>query len=146
MTLTELFTNIANAIRGKTGGTDKLKPTDFATQISSITTTKHTKSQVLTNQRRRDSTGGLSASWSASRDIFIAASGKCNNETKSTYRIWAKKSDGTSVTVVSGSQQSGAISLCGYCEDCISAGVDVSWGGSDGNYSDTALEIVGLYD
>lgn len=146
MTLTELFTNIANAIRSKTGETDKLKPTDFATQISSITTTKHTKSQQLYSYRRRSSTGGLSTSWSNSRDIFVAASGNCNNETKSTYTIWAKKSNGTQVTIASGSQQGNAISLCGYCEDCIAAGVDVSWGGSDGNYSDTALEIIGLYD
>lgn len=39
MALTELFTNIANAIRAKSGGSAKIKPTDFASQISSLSTT-----------------------------------------------------------------------------------------------------------
>lgn len=37
MTLTELFTNIANAIRSATGTTGKIKATDFAKKISAIT-------------------------------------------------------------------------------------------------------------
>ncbi len=39
MTLAELFTNIANAIREKSGGTSKLKPTDFASEIENLSTT-----------------------------------------------------------------------------------------------------------
>lgn len=38
MTLTELFTNIANAIRGKDGTTATIAPTDFASRISAIET------------------------------------------------------------------------------------------------------------
>ena len=37
-TLSELFTNIANAIRGKTGGTATITPTNFATEIANIST------------------------------------------------------------------------------------------------------------
>lgn len=36
MTLTELFTNIANAIRSATGTTGKIKASDFATRINAI--------------------------------------------------------------------------------------------------------------
>lgn len=36
MTLTELFTNIANAIRDKSHSTDKIKATEFADKISAI--------------------------------------------------------------------------------------------------------------
>ncbi len=39
MTLNELFANIANAIREKSGGTSKLKPTDFASEIGNLSTT-----------------------------------------------------------------------------------------------------------
>lgn len=38
MTLTELFTNIANAIRGKDGTTATITPTDFPNRISAIET------------------------------------------------------------------------------------------------------------
>lgn len=38
MTLTELFTNIANAIRSKKGTSDKINATDFATEIENIQT------------------------------------------------------------------------------------------------------------
>lgn len=37
MTLKELFTNIANAIRSATGATGKIKASDFATKINAIT-------------------------------------------------------------------------------------------------------------
>lgn len=38
MTLTELFTNIANAIRDKKGTTDKIKATEFADEITNLST------------------------------------------------------------------------------------------------------------
>lgn len=38
MTLTQLFTNIANAIRAKTGSSETIKAEDFPTEIASITT------------------------------------------------------------------------------------------------------------
>lgn len=38
MTLTELFTDIANAIRSKTGGASRITPSNFASEISNITT------------------------------------------------------------------------------------------------------------
>lgn len=38
MTLTQLFTNIANAIRGKKGTSEKIKAEDFSTEIESIVT------------------------------------------------------------------------------------------------------------
>lgn len=38
MTLTQLFTNIANAIRAKTGSSETIKAEDFPTEISDITT------------------------------------------------------------------------------------------------------------
>lgn len=38
MTLTQLFTNIANAIRTKTGSSETIKAEDFPTEIASITT------------------------------------------------------------------------------------------------------------
>lgn len=38
MTLTEVFSSIANAIRSKTGKTDLIKPVDMATEIDSIQT------------------------------------------------------------------------------------------------------------
>ena len=38
MTLTELFTNIANAIRGKDGTTETIPATDFASRITAIET------------------------------------------------------------------------------------------------------------
>lgn len=36
MTLTQLFTNIANAIRGKTGSSSTINAEDFSTQITSL--------------------------------------------------------------------------------------------------------------
>lgn len=38
MTLTQLFTNIANAIRTKTESSETIKAEDFPTEIASITT------------------------------------------------------------------------------------------------------------
>lgn len=38
MTLTQLFTNIANAIRAKTGSSETIKAEDFPTEIADITT------------------------------------------------------------------------------------------------------------
>lgn len=38
MTLIQLFTNIANAIRTKTGSIETIKAEDFPTEIASITT------------------------------------------------------------------------------------------------------------
>ena len=38
MTLREVFSSIANAIRSKTGKTDTIKPVDMATEIQSIQT------------------------------------------------------------------------------------------------------------
>ena len=38
MTLTQLFTNIANAIRAKTGSSETIKAEDFPTEIATITT------------------------------------------------------------------------------------------------------------
>lgn len=38
MTLTQLFTNIANAIRAKTGSSETIKAEDFSTEIANITT------------------------------------------------------------------------------------------------------------
>lgn len=144
MTLTELFANIATAIRSKTGGTAKIKPTDFATEISNIK--RHTKSVVLTNQRRRDTTGDLSCSWSGAKDVFVAASIKANNEASTYLGVWVQTADGKRITIASGSQQGGAFSRCGYYENCVAAGCEVSWPTADGNYSDTSLAVIGLYD
>lgn len=141
MTLTELFTNIANAIREKTGGTAKLKPTNFATEISNIVTRKDVV--VLTNQRRFNTTGSLSASWSDSYDIAVTASAKCNWEQGSTVSIWAKKSDGTTVTLASQWQKDGILGVNGTCTDCVAAGVNVSWPTPDGTYSNTSLCVTG---
>ena len=141
MTLTELFTNIATAIRNKTGGTDKLKPTEFATQINNIVTKKDLV--VLTNQRRFYTTGSLSAGWSGSYDIAITASAKCNFEQGSTVSIWAKKSDGTTVTLASKWQKDGILTVNGTCTDCVEAGVNVTWPTSDGTYSNTSLCVTG---
>lgn len=41
MTLTELFTQIANAIRSKTGGASKIAASDFASEISNIDTSQY---------------------------------------------------------------------------------------------------------
>lgn len=38
MTLIQLFTNIANAIRAKTGSSETIKAEDFPTEIANITT------------------------------------------------------------------------------------------------------------
>ena len=48
MTLTELFTNIANAIRGKDGTTATITPTDFASRISAIETGVDTSDATAT--------------------------------------------------------------------------------------------------
>lgn len=48
MTLTELFTNIANAIRGKDGTTATIAPTDFASRISAIETGVDTSDATAT--------------------------------------------------------------------------------------------------
>ena len=49
MTLRELFKNIANAIRSKTGSSATIKATDFATQINSLPNLSYTLSNnVLT--------------------------------------------------------------------------------------------------
>ena len=48
MTLSELFTNIANAIRGKDGTTGTITPTDFASRISAIETGVDTSDATAT--------------------------------------------------------------------------------------------------
>ena len=48
MTLSELFTNIANAIRGKDGTTATITPTDFASRISAIETGVDTSDATAT--------------------------------------------------------------------------------------------------
>lgn len=48
MTLSELFTNIANAIRGKDGTTAKIAPADFASRISAIETGVDTSDATAT--------------------------------------------------------------------------------------------------
>lgn len=48
MTLTELFTNIANAIRGKDGTTATITPTDFPSRISAIETGVDTSDATAT--------------------------------------------------------------------------------------------------
>ena len=48
MTLSELFTNIANAIRGKDGTTATITPTDFASRISAIKTGVDTSDATAT--------------------------------------------------------------------------------------------------
>ena len=59
MTLKELFTNIANAIRSKTGSSATIKATDFATQISNIklATGNATTSQVLSGYTFSNASG-----------------------------------------------------------------------------------------
>lgn len=49
MTLTELFTNIANAIRGKDGTIATIAPTDFASRISAIETGVDTSDATATS-------------------------------------------------------------------------------------------------
>ena len=52
MTLTELFTNIANAIRGKDGTTETIPATDFASRITAIKTgVDQTKIKVLKSSK-----------------------------------------------------------------------------------------------
>lgn len=52
MTLTELFTNIANAIRGKDGTTGTIPATDFASRITAIETgVDQTKIKVLKSSK-----------------------------------------------------------------------------------------------
>lgn len=52
MTLTELFTNIANAIRGKDGTTETIPATDFASRITAIETgVDQTKIKVLKSSK-----------------------------------------------------------------------------------------------
>ena len=65
MTLTELFTGIANAIRAKTGSTATLVPTNFASAISGIQTGSNLK----------QAEGSLVSKSSFSANVTITLSG-----------------------------------------------------------------------
>lgn len=74
MTLTELFTGIANAIRAKTGSTATLVPTNFASAISGIQTGSNLKqaegSLVSTSSFSSNMTINL-AGWSKIHHMYI---------------------------------------------------------------------------
>lgn len=97
MTLSELFTNIANAIRGKDGTTATIAPTDFASRISAIETSQ---------------TPSISVSSSG---LITATSGDKNSTKQLTTQAAKTVTPSTSsqIAVASGQYTTGDVTVAG---------------------------------
>lgn len=91
MTLKELFTNIANAIRSATGTTGKIKASDFATKINAITyrgawgTTINAGGSVTIPSGYHNGSGKVSANGGSNPTIKYKNSVSSNKVAKLSY-------------------------------------------------------------
>lgn len=131
MTLTELFTNIANAIRSATGATGKIKASDFAAKINAINyrgawgTTINAGGSVTIPAGYHNGSGKVSAK-SKTIDSMLIATSNSNTVTKS-GRSGGDASQSTQVTF--SASYISAIIACGSSKNDSggTGGLNSSW-------------------
>ena len=94
MTLTELFTNIANAIRVKTGSTESIIAEDFPSAIEAIEVgvSENLDEEIATQEEKIASQDELIASIAAALEGKAAGGG--GKTTKTIYIDWSGDEEG----------------------------------------------------
>lgn len=142
MTLTELFTNIANAIRAKTGSTEPIIAEDFPSAIEAIPvgSTIDLDEEIATQEEKIASQDELIASIAAALEGKAVGGGKT---TKTIYIDWSGDEEGICyVEYISNGQYK---SVYTDEEDVIEAEGGVVYAEvANGYYSDNFISFQGI--